>query len=88
LIVAAESMEDDDGSPYRRIAADLRGAIACGALLPGDPLPTLVDLAERYGVAVGTAHRAIAALSADGVIEVSRGRRALVAVPGLGGDQR
>jgi len=79
LIVPEASAEDDDGSPYKRIAADLRSAIVCGALRPGDPLPTLVDLAERYGVAVGTAHRAIAVLSADGAIEVSRGKRAVVA---------
>jgi integrase len=70
--------ENDDGSPYKRIAADLRGAISCGVLRPGDFLPRLTDLAERYGVAEATAHRAIALLRADGSIEVSRGKRAVV----------
>jgi integrase len=73
---------DDDGSPYRRIAADLRGAVACGALRPDDALPTLVDLAERYGVSVGTAHRAIALLKSDGAVHARRGRRAVVAASG------
>ena len=41
----------DDKSPYRRIAADLRGAIESGVLQPGDPLPTEEALADRYGVA-------------------------------------
>jgi DNA-binding GntR family transcriptional regulator len=36
-------------------------------------------LAARYGVAVGTAHRALAELSAASLVRVSRGRRAIVA---------
>jgi integrase len=71
----------EDSAPYLRIAADLRGAITCGALRPGDPLPTLVELAGRYGVAESTAHRAIAELTAAGLVQVSRGQRAKVAPP-------
>lgn len=66
---------------YQRIAADLRGAIACGALKPGDKLPTFVDLAARYDVAFNTAQRAVAALKSEGLVTVSRGRRAVVAEP-------
>ena len=66
-------------SPYQRIAADLRAAIACGALRFGDHLPTVKELADRYGVAIGTAHRAIAELHKSGLVSVSRGRRASVA---------
>jgi integrase len=69
---------DEEASPYRRIAADLRAAIRCGAYAPGDQLPTVASLAERYGVAVGTAHRALAVLSEAGEVKVSRGRRATV----------
>ena len=54
------SPSDEDLQSYRRIAADLRGAIGSGILAPGDPLPTEKALAERYGVAPSTAHRAIA----------------------------
>jgi integrase len=69
----------EPASPYCRIAADLRAAIACGALGPGDALPTTVELAVRYGVAPSTAHRAIAELTAAGEVHMTRGKRAVVA---------
>jgi integrase len=78
LTVAAHHGDEDDGSPYRRIAADLRGAIACGAFRSGDSLPTLVTLAERFGVAGSTAQRAIGLLRAENLVDVSRGQRAVV----------
>ena len=65
-------------SPYERIAADLRGQIAAGELAPGAQLPTMVDLAARHQVAVGTAQRAVALLADDDLVTVSRGRRAAV----------
>jgi integrase len=68
----------DEKSPYRQIAADLRAAIRCGAYAPGDRLPSEASLAERYGVAFSTAHRAVAVLSDAGEVVVSRGRRATV----------
>jgi integrase len=64
--------------PYAVIAADLREQIATGQLRPGDQLPTLVELAAAHSVSVGTAHRAIDLLHQEGLIEVSRGRRATV----------
>lgn len=64
--------------PYEVIAADLRAQIACGKLRPGEPLPTVADLALSNGVAVGTAHRAVALLRDEGLILVARGRRARV----------
>lgn len=64
--------------PYERIAADLRARIESGDLKPGDSLPTIVQLAAAYTVAAGTAHRAVAVLAAEGLIHVSRGRRAVV----------
>ena len=67
-----------DPSPWQRIAADLRGAVACGALKEGNQLPPVAELATRYGVAPSTAHRAIADLAACGLVSVSRGRRATV----------
>jgi integrase len=68
-------------SPYQRIAADLQGAIRCGALRAGDPLPTVATLANRYSVSEATAHRAVAALAEAGQVVASRGRRATVAPP-------
>ena len=70
--------QPDQASPWRQIAADLRAAMACGALKPGDPLPPVTELAARYDVAPSTAHRAIADLSSTGAVSVSRGRRATV----------
>lgn len=69
----------EDDSPYRRIAADLRGAIGSGVLKPGDHLPTEKAFADRYGVAVGTAHRVVSELVGDGLAKAARGRRAVVA---------
>ena len=75
--LSGTSLDDDDGSPHRRITADLRGAIACGALQPGDLLPTLAEIAQRYDVASSTVHRAFATLKDAGLIEVTRGKRAV-----------
>jgi DNA-binding GntR family transcriptional regulator len=57
---------------------DLRGAIRIGALESGDPLPTVVELGERYDVSPATAYRAPALLADGGEVAVSRGRRAVV----------
>ena len=65
-------------SPYERIAAELRGQIAAGELPPGAQLPTIVELAARHQVAVGAARRAVAVLADNGLVIVSRGRRATV----------
>ncbi len=71
------------GSPHLKIANDLRGAIESGVLRPGDTLPTMKELAARYGVAASTAHRAIAALVEARLCKASRGKRATVAEPQL-----
>jgi integrase len=65
-------------SPYRDIADELYAAITRGEIRSGDFLPTIVDLAAKYAVAVGTVHRAVSLLSEWGVVEVSRGKRAVV----------
>src|SRR5262249_37939809 len=80
--VAKAPAAADPDNPYQRIAADLRGAITCGALQPGSQLPTVVELAERYHVSSGTAQRAVAELKDAGLVTVSRGRRAVVSDTG------
>jgi integrase len=79
--LAAPSVPEpaEDASPYQRIAADLRGAINSGILAEGDPIPTLTAIAKKYGVAVGTAQRAVALLASSGHVTVRSGRRTLVA---------
>jgi integrase len=65
--------------PYELIAEALREQIRSGQLQPGDQLPTIAELAIANMVAVGTAHRAFSLLRTEGLIEVARGRRAVVA---------
>ena len=64
--------------PYETIAEALRDDIRSGRLKPGDELPTVADLAVADTVAVGTAHRAMALLNDEGLIDVARGRLATV----------
>jgi len=78
LLTPTNVVPEEDASPYQRIALDLRAAIRCGAIPPGDQLPPVAEIAARYEVALSTAHRALAVLSTAGLVEVSRGRRAVV----------
>jgi integrase len=80
-LVPSQRIVTEESPPYLRIAADLRAAITCGALLPGSPLPAEAELATRYGVAASTAHRAVAALEEAGLVSASRGKRATVRCP-------
>lgn len=84
--IAKSTREPEAENPYQKIAADLRGAITCGAIRIGDKLPPVAELATRYGVSFGTAQRAIAELKSDGLVAVSRGRRAVVTSPKQMGD--
>ena len=79
------TVQPAEDKQYQRIAADLRGAILCGALKPGDKLPTVVDIASRYSVAFNTAQRAVEVLKKEGLVSASRGRRAVVAQSGITG---
>ena len=51
----------------------------CGALMPGDLLPTTLTLQRQYGVSAGTASRAVSLLRAEGVVASGRRSRPLVA---------
>ncbi|WP_328399372.1 winged helix-turn-helix domain-containing protein [Streptomyces sp. NBC_00390] len=65
-------------APWETIAQELTEAIKDGTLLPGEEVPTIGDIAQAHGASVGTAHRAFAQLKQAGLIEVGRGRRAVV----------
>jgi len=71
--------------PNETIAEALRDDIRAGRLKPGDQLPTVAELAVANTVAVGTAHRAMAVLKNEGLIEVARGRRATVSIKSMDG---
>ena len=61
-------------SLYRKVAEDIKAAIAAGGYAAGTRLPSESELAERYLVSRGTIRQAFAALRADGVIASRRGR--------------
>ncbi|GAA1295067.1 GntR family transcriptional regulator [Planotetraspora silvatica] len=68
----------DDGVMYRRVAADLRDAIADGVYGSGGKLPAEAALAERYGVSRGTIRQALALLRSNGLVTSRRGTRRVV----------
>jgi DNA-binding GntR family transcriptional regulator len=57
--------------PYRAISAALRERIEAGEWLPGEQIPSVRQLAEEYGVAIGTARRALTVLRDEGLIVVT-----------------
>lgn len=62
---------------YMRIAADLRHRITSGEYEPGDRIPTLPELCERYGVSEITVRNALQLLRNEGLVE-SRARAGTV----------
>ncbi|MEU3183976.1 GntR family transcriptional regulator [Streptomyces sp. NPDC006923] len=63
---------------YRKVAADLRLAIAEGAYGSGGRLPAESELAQVHGVSRGTVRQALAVLRADGLVTSRRGTRRVV----------
>jgi GntR family transcriptional regulator len=58
------------GALYRQVTAAIRDAIAPGEYPPGTLLPSETQLIERYQVSRPTVRNAVAALRAEGIIEV------------------
>lgn len=54
--------------PYRQIAAEIRAGIAAGELRPGDRVPSVRQIAQRWGVAVATANRVMSTLRDEGLV--------------------
>src|ERR1700689_2599721 len=65
-------------SAYRKVAEDVKAAIAAGEYAAGARLPSESELAERYPVARGPIRQAFGALRADGIIASRRGARRVV----------
>jgi AcrR family transcriptional regulator len=67
--------------PYLRIVDDIRGRIAAGELRPGDQVPSARRITQDWGVALATATKVLATLSADGLTRAVPGIGTVVAAP-------
>lgn len=67
---------------YQQVAGILRERIECGDLAPDRPLPSIAHLVQEFGVARGTAIKAVHLLVDEGLAYVVRGRGVFVARPG------
>ncbi|MGY1945695.1 TetR/AcrR family transcriptional regulator C-terminal domain-containing protein [Nocardia asiatica] len=64
--------------PYRAIVAEIRARIVTGDLRPGDRVPSIRQIAQRWGVAVATATRVTATLREEGLVEARVGSGTVV----------
>jgi len=79
IVPRPDALAREPRGPYKEIARKIRAAIESGELPEGTELPTVVEMGATHGVSPATAHRAIALLRSEGLVNVSRGRRAVVA---------
>ncbi len=59
---------------FEQVAAEIRRAIADGEAVPGERLPSAIDLAEVIGVNKNTVTRALHILRDEGLLDFTRGR--------------
>lgn len=62
------------GQQVAGIVKELSSAITSGILTVGERLPTEVELAGQYNVAVATLRKALSVLRDEGIVETRRGR--------------
>lgn len=62
------------GYAYQQLADHLAARIAAGELRPNTPLPAERQLAEEYGVSVGTARHATRLLRYRGLVKTIRSK--------------
>jgi DNA-binding GntR family transcriptional regulator len=61
-----DDSDANDPRKYMRLAAELRGWLDSGMFQPGEPVPSITDLASDRGWARLTCARALRTLAAEG----------------------
>lgn len=79
------SIRADSAEPiYRQLVEQTRRLIASGQLAPGDPLPSVRDMAAALAINPMTISKAYSQLEADGAVTRRRGIGMAVAPPPTG----
>ena len=74
-----QTVDPDSATPvYIQVADILRARIEAGQLLPDRPVPSETQLQQEFGVARGTARKAIALLRDQGLVVTVKGRGSYV----------
>ncbi len=73
-------ISNSSGQPiYEQICRQIKGAVASGKLKPGEPLPSIRNLARDLRISVITTKRAYEELERDGFIFTVAGKGSFVA---------
>jgi len=76
---ARETVDPQSATPvYVQVADILRARIQSRRLLPDRPVPSEAQLQQEFGVARGTARKAIALLREQGLVVTVKGRGSYV----------
>jgi DNA-binding transcriptional regulator YhcF (GntR family) len=67
-------------APYQRVVAELRARILTGDLRPGERVPSVREIARRWGIAIATATKVMASLRDAGLVETKVGAGTVVAL--------
>ena len=74
-----ETVDPESATPvYVQVAGILRTRIESGQLLPDRPVPSESQLEQEFGIARGTARKAIAVLREQGFVVTVKGRGSYV----------
>ena len=69
------------GSLYEQVVYSVKRAIISGQLRPGEPFPSVRVLSKELKINPNTAHKVVAQLVSEGLLEVRTGTGTFVAVP-------
>jgi DNA-binding GntR family transcriptional regulator len=73
------------GEPaYLQLARILREMITSGQIAPRQPMPSIKSITQQYGVAKGTAEKALGVLRDEGLVVTVPGRGIYVIDPAAG----